>query len=308
MGVRWVIWMAFAGLVLPAPVVADPPGDSRAGAPPADLRPAAKRGVARAGVSIGTPRDGALRGGRLLREDHQIRYLARYAESGNFWGIDALVGALRRGARAVSTRWPGSRLSVGELSARRGGFLRGHRSHRSGRDADIGFYARDERGRFARLSRFLGFGRYTPLSGGTRVRFDDARNWALVKALLSDPEARVQYLFVSRPIRARLLAHAHRRGDDDALLRRAAAVMLEPVRAEPHDDHFHLRIYCPQQHRDRCQDAAPYWPWYDGTPPDGTYAALPTIRWRPVTARARTRGAALSGGQARAAATARPSR
>jgi penicillin-insensitive murein endopeptidase len=238
--------------------------------------------------SIGTPWRGSLERGVLLREGATVRYLPRYAGSGHFWGIDALVRALRRGAAAVASRWPGSRLPVGELSRRNGGFMRRHQSHRSGRDADIGFYTRDEGGRFGRLAAFMGFGRRAPLSPGAAVRFDDARNWTLVHALMTDPEVRVQYLFAARPIRARLLSHARRRGVDDALLRRVAAVMVEPRFAESHDDHFHLRVYCPSSQRDECRDADPYWPWYEGEPPGGAYSQLPTIRWRPVAAPAAT--------------------
>jgi hypothetical protein len=44
-----------------------------------------------------------------------------------------------------------------------------------------------------------------------------------------------------------------------------------------------VRIYCPRDDRPECQDSAPYWPWYDGTPPDGKHAELPIIRWRMPT-------------------------
>ncbi len=47
-----------------------------------------------------------------------------------------------------------------------------------------------------------------------------------------------------------------------------------------HDNHFHVRIYCPVNDRSHCQDSAPYWPWYDGAPPGGHYEELPLIRWR----------------------------
>ncbi len=233
-------------------------------------------------LSVGTPWRGALRGGRLLRESEHVRYLPRHARTGNFWGIDSLVELLERSAAAVGSRWPGSRMTVGELSARHGGDLRGHRSHHSGRDADIGFYVRHDDGGYGRLAQFVGFGRRAPLDSGVTVRFDDARNWALVEALMRDPRARVQYIFASNDIRARLLSYGRQRGASDHFLSSIAAVMLEPARAETHDDHFHVRIYCPPSQRGRCQDAEPYWPWFDGEPPGGTYTALPSIRWRPA--------------------------
>jgi penicillin-insensitive murein endopeptidase len=114
------------------------------------------------------------------------------------------------------------------------------------------------------------------------MRFDDARNWQLVESWLTDAVARVQYVFVSKPVRNRLLVEARRRGVAPQLLRKAAAVLIEPKRGEAHADHFHVRIYCPTGHRPRCRDGEPYWPWYEGQPPDGAHAPLPTVRWRPT--------------------------
>jgi penicillin-insensitive murein endopeptidase len=76
--------------------------------------------------------------------------------------------------------------------------------------------------------------------------FDDARNWALVDALVTDPHARITYLFVATPIRARLLAYAERLGVPLAVRSHAAELLMQPHGSLPHDDHFHVRIGCPE--------------------------------------------------------------
>jgi penicillin-insensitive murein endopeptidase len=102
--------------------------------------------------------------------------------------------------------------------------------------------------------------------------------------MLRDQESRVQYMFVAQSIRTRLLMEARRQGETDEFLRAAAAVLVEPKERHKHDNHFHVRIYCPVNDRPHCQDSAPYWPWYEGAPPGGQYAELPLVRWRRASA------------------------
>jgi murein endopeptidase len=48
---------------------------------------------------------------------------------------------------------------------------------------------------------------------------------------------------------------------------RLEQVLVQPSHGHPHANHFHVRIYCNPHERPRCQDRAPYHPWYPGTPP-----------------------------------------
>jgi penicillin-insensitive murein endopeptidase len=238
-----------------------------------------------ASLSSGLPWDGRLQRAVRLCVSAILRPVAECASRGNFYGTSELVSLLERTARTVAARWPGSQLSVGELSASKGGKIDGHHSHRSGRDADVAFFMRDERGRNSQFRRFVTFGSEGVARGSQRkLYFDDARNWAAVSAMLRDPDARVQYIFVAQSLRTRLLMEGRRRGETDQFLRTAAAVMVEPQEGHKHANHFHVRIYCPRDDRPECQDSAPYWPWYDGTPPDGQHAELPVIRWRTPSA------------------------
>lgn len=237
----------------------------------------AARAVSR---SCGLPWDGQLRGGVRLQPGPTLRYLPQYTANDRFYGTAELVGLLERAAQAVNAQWPNSVLSIGELSTQRGGRIEGHHSHRSGRDADLGFFVHDERGNFGAPLRFMAFdGPGIGTAGSRALHFDDARNWSLVASLLRDQGARLQYAFVSQPLRTRLLMEGRRRGETDAFLRAAAAVLVQPAVGHKHDNHFHIRIYCARDDRPQCMDSAPYWPWYDGAPPNGVYAELPVIRW-----------------------------
>jgi len=249
-----------------------------------DTQPARTRSTSpepRPSTSSGLPWEGHLTQGVRLRTNGLLHPVTEYARQGNFYGTAELVSLLERTAQAIAARWPGSQLALGELSASRGGKLDGHHSHRNGRDADVAFFMHDARGQASRFWRFVTFGS-DGLALGTRkpLYFDDAKNWTMVSTILRDPVARVQYMFVAKPISTRLLMEGRRQAASDEVLRAAAAVMVEPKEGHRHANHFHVRIYCARDDRPACQDSEPYWPWYDGAPPAGQHAELPIIRWR----------------------------
>jgi penicillin-insensitive murein endopeptidase len=189
-----------------------------------------------------------------------------WARRGLNWGTEELVGIVVRAARRVDREHPGSRLYVADLSPRRGGPSAWHRSHQSGRDADLLFYAIDEQGNpTPPPPSMIQYGD----DGGTpaideagnplpRVFFDTPRNWALVRALLEDSAVDVQFLFIYEPLKQLLLAHAHEQGEPEELIARAAELLHQPGDSLPHDDHLHVRIYCAADDRTLgCRDRGP---------------------------------------------------
>lgn len=211
-------------------------------------------------VSVGTPGWGKLVRGVELAESDFVRY--PYRSSDKHFGTEELVGLLERSARKVGdTHQPVAKMTVGDLSAEGGGRLRPHLSHRVGRDVDIGFYLLRPNGQPA-ASPFVRIGPNGQSRDKRRdVTFDDARNFTLIEALLMDPEARVQYIFVAPWLRARLQREGERRGASEDLMRRIDAVVGPPSRGSPHRDHFHVRIFCPVNDRPACLDEPPYHPW-----------------------------------------------
>jgi len=218
--------------------------------------------------SVGLPFDGTLSSGVELRESRYLRRVPEYRRFGRFYGTWELVQLLERAAYRVARRVPGAKLSVGELSRQSGGRIAGHASHQNGRDADIAFYMLDARDRPFEPFAFAAFDRHgRGKPPNESLSFDDARNWELVAKLVADGDARVQFLFVHRALEERLLREGRRRNAPRSVLTRAEAAMVQPASGHPHDNHFHVRIYCSPGDRPRCRDRAPFHAWYPGTPP-----------------------------------------
>jgi penicillin-insensitive murein endopeptidase len=150
-----------------------------------------------------------------------------------------------RAARSVRHQYPDAVLSIGHISRAGGGEIDRHASHESGRDADLAFYVKNHLGKPILADHFVAFRGDGNAPTWPGASFDDARNWALVSALVNDPVARVSHIFVASPIRARLLAYAARMGAAESTRTRAAELMVQPHGSLPHDDHFHVRIACP---------------------------------------------------------------
>jgi penicillin-insensitive murein DD-endopeptidase len=206
--------------------------------------------------SIGSPNEGRLAGGMRLPEAPYLRVVPYYAESRARWGLPALVGLIERAGKHVARRYPGSVLGVGDMSRRGGGELDRHHSHESGRDADLGFYVRSVANKPLLVDKFVPFSSSGTSAAMPGAVFDDARNWALVEALLEDRDARVTHMFVSPDLRARLLRYAEQTEVPLSLRQRAAEVMTQPRRVPPHNDHFHIRIACPDGQHGTCVEQA----------------------------------------------------
>jgi penicillin-insensitive murein endopeptidase len=199
----------------------------------------------RFGRSIGSPTEGHLLGGAHLTETSYLRVVPAYGSADVRWGLEPLVQMIDRAARQVRHQFPDAITSVGHLSQEGGGEIDRHRSHESGRDADIAFFVRSTSGQPLAASHFVPFRGDGTAVSWPGARFDDAKNWTLVAAMVGDAEAHVTHIFVAAPLRARLLAYAERMGAPASLRMRAAELLQQPRGALPHDDHFHVRIACP---------------------------------------------------------------
>jgi penicillin-insensitive murein endopeptidase len=219
--------------------------------------------------SVGRVNGGALFGGVELRPAEALQW---YRQNERHWGSSRFVGALARAAATVSKERGGAPLVVGDLSARYGGRISGHASHRSGRDADLLLYVTTTSGASIRNPGFCAFGAdgLAPCGGapGGYLRLDVARQWRFVKALLEDAEARIQWIFISAPLRAHLLNYAVARREPLEVLYRAAMVLHQPGRpALPHDDHIHVRTECSASElATGCQPTGPWRDWFGEVP------------------------------------------
>ena len=202
------------------------------------------------GRSVGSPTAGHLLGGARLADAPYLRIAPAYAHGDVRGGLGSLVAMVDRAAQRVRKAYPNAVLNVGHLSRPGGGEVDRHVSHESGRDVDIGFYVRSAQDKPLASDHFVPFQGDGTAKSWPGAFFDDARNWALVRALLTDGQAHVTHIFVAAPLRARLLAYAAKSGASRELRDRAALAMLQPKGALPHDDHFHVRISCPPWQRE----------------------------------------------------------
>lgn len=194
--------------------------------------------------SIGAPNRGKLQNGMPIPEGDawRLRTMRRRA-----YGTELTVTTLVDAFNAYGERFPdGPKIRVGELAMRKGGKVSPHRSHRSGRDVDIGYV-------------FVGED-----DGDVRWRqmnednFDAEKNWFLMHEMIKT--GNVEAIFVSKRLQKLLYAEAVKHLDDAEL----ATIFQYPRTAETkdplirhwkgHRDHMHVRFRCEDDNR-RCRSA-----------------------------------------------------
>lgn len=219
-------------------------------------------------ATFGSPSGGYIHArGVALADQGEGFVRARPGEDTRF-GLPSLVQSIEDAARLVARTFPGSRpIRVGDLSAPWGGRHTRHHSHRSGRDADIIYYATDEDGRAIDGAGFFAYDRFgvarDARDPNAPLQFlDEARNWAFIRTLLLSDEHPVQWIFCSAGVKSRLLAWARAHETNAEAIWRATYVLHQPSDGRPHDDHFHIRLGCTEAMRATgCRDAGPVWPW-----------------------------------------------
>ncbi|HUJ25507.1 MAG TPA: penicillin-insensitive murein endopeptidase [Myxococcales bacterium] len=187
-------------------------------------------------AALGTISVGFADQGRMINAVHMDSDPAWICERADLaWGARETVDALETAFRAVHQKFPDSapaRLS--HIGAKEGGYLRPHRSHQSGRDADIGFFYKSDK---------------VPRRGARRDRLMDLpRNWALIRALLTQTD--VQFILVDRGVQKVLREYAVSVGEDRewvaSLFAKANGQKPMIMHARRHKDHFHVRFYAPR--------------------------------------------------------------
>ena len=179
-------------------------------------------------AAVGRPNRGTLLNPITLESSPGIEVMNKdrsYATAGT-------VEAIRTAVAEVEREFPGSVLRVGDLSGRKGGYIRPHRSHQAGVDADIGFYYR------------------SPAKWYTKANasnLDCARTWALLKALIR--QGSLEYVFVDRTVQVLLREYALGIGEpreflDDLFENPAKRGALVRHRWG-HLTHFHVRFIDP---------------------------------------------------------------
>lgn len=201
-------------------------------------------------LSVGSPVEGFQLRAKRLRPTPSLAL--KNAERRAAYGHPSLVLMLQRSGKQMAREAAGAVLLIGDLSSEFGGPLPGHRSHQSGRDADVGFFVMDEKGRPKTVDHFVPIGADGKARDGSGLVFDDYRNWLLIQMWLKDSRAGIKYVFVAKPLRKRLLDFASARPAFRKYAAAAAELLIQPSNSAAHDDHFHVRITCPKGQERLC--------------------------------------------------------
>lgn len=184
-------------------------------------------------VSWGRAHDGRLYNGIAMQSSPGL-YVRNVSRA---YGTEQTIDLLQSAGADVQARWPDApELVVGSISLRNGGPIRPHRSHQSGRDADLSYYHRGnvELDDFRDMSPEI---------------FDAVKNWHFFMTLIETGE--VEFIFVDYELQEVLYEYARSIGYGEEELEeilqypRGQGVPLGIIRhASGHENHFHIRFRC----------------------------------------------------------------
>lgn len=185
--------------------------------------------------SVGAPNRGRLEGGAAFPPGDAWTMRSWRPRS---FATRQVVTELALSLTAWHERHPDAHpVKLGELSKRSGGRVRPHKSHRTGRDVDIGYVMRepDDGHRFVAV---------------TDDNMDAEATWGLIRQLLATGS--VESIFVADSVQAQLVPFAAQTMSDEEQaavfsvvasgFRAKKAAKLKAVRG--HDDHMHVRFSC----------------------------------------------------------------
>lgn len=210
-------------------------------------------------VSLGTTSDGRLvDGARIPVEGPTHAVLYEHRERDTHFATEELVQLVLDAGEHYAERYPGERIALGNFSHHSGGDIRWSRSHNSGRDADLAFPFVDEEGEPVVLETLVYASSRGVALNGSGHRVDFERAWTMVEGLLTSEAADVQWIFVYAPLKRRILEAGEAMGADPEVLEMARSVLHQPGDSAPHNDHFHIRIFCPRDDAlEGCVDVGP---------------------------------------------------
>lgn len=150
------------------------------------------------------------------------------------WATEETVEYLTQALLAVAKHFPNTpAVSIGHLSASKGGPLRPHVSHQSGRDVDVGFYYASEPKRWYRRA--------------TAETLDIERTWWLIRTLVLETD--IEMVLIDRSLIPPLERFAIESGEApewvESIFHRCNGRPAIVRHAPGHATHLHLRFFNP---------------------------------------------------------------
>jgi penicillin-insensitive murein endopeptidase len=220
-------------------------------------------------TSLGSPGHGTLQGGVRFPDSGPGFVHNPERPDDARYGTVELVQTIIKAAAVVDREMPGVPLVVNDLGLEHGGPIRQHGSHEDGRDADILYYSLDDKGEplesvgvpIDPKGTGWDFKDLATPDDDQAVRLDAARTWRYLQALIEIGGDSLQRIFMVEHVRSMLLAQAERVHAPAAIRERFAGLTCQPD--TPHDDHFHLRLFCSNEDIAKgCIDKNPIYPWH----------------------------------------------
>lgn len=179
-------------------------------------------------MSVGNPNAGLLVNGKNAQKSELYAPIA----PGTAWGTEETLSYLDAALRKVHAAIPETpALVLGDISAHSGGPISPHLSHQSGRDVDISYFYVGEQRWYRR---------------GNAENLDLARNWAFVRALVTETD--VEFIFMDNSIQALIKDYATSIGENRAWVEGlfGGGGQRAIIRyARGHATHVHVRFYNP---------------------------------------------------------------
>ena len=182
-------------------------------------------------MSVGAPGSALLINPVALEQNPFWEIAARAVVHGTQETIDAIGTALTKVHEVFPDAPP---IVIGDISDEDGGRLKRHKSHQGGRDVDLGFFFRS--------------GPAQQFVAGTAANLDLAKNWVLVRSLVTCTD--VETILLDTRIQRVLYKYALGIGEDKAWLdtvfhfaRGAKSAIVKHVAG--HRNHYHVRFYNP---------------------------------------------------------------
>ncbi|MBQ9395310.1 MAG: penicillin-insensitive murein endopeptidase [Proteobacteria bacterium] len=197
--------------------------------------------------SSGRCNRGRLYHARLMPEVDGV-FLRTYRP--NSWGTDTTIQALTTLFKAYHKAYPDAQpINLGDISKRRGGKIKPHKSHQSGRDVDIGFahlaipddkHKHDDKHDAKRKERFI---------RATQENLDLEKTWFIVETLVRTGTVKV--IYVDRMVMKWLYNHVSGRLTQEqrefffSNPRHSNSSSAILQHWPGHRNHFHVRFNCP---------------------------------------------------------------
>ncbi len=170
-------------------------------------------------------------------------YFSQPQERQNYGTYDLVRVVKLLAAKVYNQIFPGIKLRINDLSARKGGYLPPHKGHQNGLEADIGYLTVNSEKKLPQ---------HAMLNGKWLGTMKMKEMWTVLKFLAASD--RVSFYYVNTAIKPQFCSYARSKGELSSDLGKLALRKMTAIGS--HTSHFHLRMEC-GRYNPRCRTDGP---------------------------------------------------